>query len=611
MKVEKPRPKIDVQSSAATRDEPKTSARVATPLDEAAETQDTATTQKPGEALDPQVTATQFTDGVTTVVETSAAPAVAPRRSIFTRKRPRVVIDDRLGRLALSLVLAILLWFYVANLENPAQTTSFKGLNVEVRGTGQNLRIINSLPTVEASIQAPQNLMTNLRQADVHPYIDIRGLAAGVHEVPVRVETNGLQGGSVSASVDPGQVQVQLEIEATKVFSVVVQLNGTPAMGYRTDVPQVEPGSVRVTGAQDAVNRIKQVIVPVDVDAKASTQQGQRNPVAIDDAGKEVTGVTFDPPTVQVSVPIKLLFNYKSVPVRVPIVGQPAPGLAPVVKWQPTNVTVCCSPSVLESLQSLETVPVGITGTTSSVVTTTELILPPDVELYPGQSRVISVTVDIEVLQSTLDIPVAPTVAGLPPGYVATISPDRISVTLAGTFNQLQSISPSDVKAIVDVSGRGAGTFDLPLQTTAPQGVRVQGLSQDKVTVTLIAPTPIPPTPTLTVAPTPSTAPTIEPTATVPEVLPPTIPIHTLTPTPTLTHTPTLTPITTPSFTPTVTAVPASQTPTRPPTALPPASATQAPPSPTMSPSPTLPQATATLTVSPTATPRLAVESNP
>lgn len=611
MKVEKHRHELDAKRQEPVSTSLDVDARVGevipvVPVEDELSTADVASSVGAGDTLDAQIRPGHFPDGVTTVVDTGRTARIASKGGLLPRGLPVIQIDDRLGRLLLSLLLAVLLWFYVTNLENPAQTTSFKGLNVEVRNIGENLRVINSIPTVDTTIQAPQNLMTNLRQNDLHPYIDLQGLDAGVHQVPVRIDTNGLQGNSVSAGVDPGQVQVQLEVQASMIFPPAVQLNGTPAMGYRTDPAQVVPGSVRATGAQDAVSRIKQIVVPVDIDAKASTQQGQRTPMALDADGKEITGLTFDPPTVQVTVPVKLLFNYKSVPVRVTLVGQPAPGLAPVVKWEPTNVTVCCSPSVLEGLQSLGTVPVGITGTTSRVVTTTELILPTNVELYPGQTRIISVTVEVEVLQSTLDIPVGPTVEGLPPGYSATTSPDRVSVTLAGTFNQLQGIKPSDVRAFVDVSGQESGTITLTLQTSAPKGVRVQKVTPDKLAVTLIPPTPVPPTPvpptpvpptqTATRIPTATSVPTSQPTSTVAVVAPP---ADTLTPVRTATALPTGVP---------PTKLPTASPAVAPPTPLPP---TQVPPTLTSTLTPP-PSSTATAPL-PTATPipRPAGDANP
>src|SRR5206468_7163293 len=159
--------------------------------------------------------------------------------------------------------------------------------------------------------------------------------------------------------------------------------------------------------------RATHVVVQVDVDGKASTQQGLKAPVALDANGQEVKGLAFDPPTVQVVVPIKLLLNYKAVPVRVPLLGQPAPGYGvSLIAIDPTNVAVCCSPN-LETLQFLNTQPVAITGTTTSVITSTKLLLPAGVELYPGQPQQISVTVSVEAQQTTQLMSLVPTLDGL------------------------------------------------------------------------------------------------------------------------------------------------------------------------------------------------------
>src|SRR6476620_8104481 len=60
----------------------------------------------------------------------SAAPAEAnPKGSnVLNTILSSLSLDELLGRILLSVVLAVLLWFYVTSLENPAQTTTFRSL---------------------------------------------------------------------------------------------------------------------------------------------------------------------------------------------------------------------------------------------------------------------------------------------------------------------------------------------------------------------------------------------------------------------------------------------------------------------------------------------------
>jgi YbbR domain-containing protein len=433
------------------------------------------------------------------------APVVTPRLSI-----PELNIDDRLGRILLSIVLAILLWFYVARSENPPAFTQFTDMAIEVRGLTSSLKVTNPVPTVVARVRAPQDLLGTLTKPSIEPYLDLAGLQEGVHEVPVRAEISSRRASEVSVDFTPRTVQVQLEVQISKTLPVEVRTVGTPAIGYGLQPAQVSPAEVTLQGSTDAVGRVQAVIVQVNVDGRAGTQQGSMTPMAVDGEGREVTGVTFAPEAVDVVVPIKLLLNYRTVPVSVPLEGQPAPGYRVAsITMEPNNVTVCCSPNDLEDLEFLNTEPVPITGTTSTIVTSTRLVLPSNIELYPGQPNEIKVTVKVEVLTTTWQLAVAPTVEGVADNLSAVVSPNQLQLTLAGTFAQLQSLSPSDIRAIVNVQGRAAGTYSLRPQIVLPQGIKLDRLAPDEVTVTLIAPTPVP-TPTATPLP-PSSTPTPQP----------------------------------------------------------------------------------------------------
>ncbi len=443
---------------------------------------------------------------------------------------PGLSLDDRLGRLALSIVLSLLLWFYVLNLENPEQTTNFKGLAVELRGTGPDLKVINPIPTVDSVVQAPQNVMGTLNQADIRPYIDLSGLTEGVHEIPVRVEINGGRAGVMQVTLSPRVVQVQIEAQTSTQQVVTVKTIGTPAFGYALDPAEVKPGQVRVIGSRGAVARVAEVVVPVDVDEKAGTQRGLRTPVALDNDGKEITGLSFEPEEVEVTVPINLLFTYKVVRVIPQVIGQPAPGYRILaITFNPTLVTACCRPDVLETLDSLDTTPVTITGSTTTMTATTELILPEGVELYPGQKKNVDVTVTFERQVTTLQVSVAPSVEGLSNGFSAVVSPSGLDLVLSGTFSQLQGLKPADVRVFVSVQGRGPGTYELQPQIVLPEGMSLERATPDKIAVTITAPTPVPPTPTVPPTSQPTAQPTPQATA-----LPPTQTVQVVVATPTL-----------------------------------------------------------------------------
>lgn len=439
-------------------------------------------------------------------------------------------LDERLGRIILSGVLAVLLWFYVTGLENPAQLTSFRGLTVEMRGMEANLKAINTVPpvTVDVSFQAPQNVLSTLESNDIRPYVNLSGLGGGVHRVLVQVDfRGGIENSLSNLSVTPADIQVQLEVQATRSFTVEASIVGTPAFGYELEQAQIDPGVVSVSGSESAIERIVSVIATVDVADKVTTQRGLRSPVALDANGQEIAGLIFAPATVQVIVPIKGSLSNRLVPVRVPILDNPAPGYSvDDIKIEPTNVTLCCAPNnILEEVDSVSTNPVSIAGITGSIVTTTTLILPAGVELYPGQSNTVTVTVSVQTFDTTWQISVSPVLQGLPEGFAAVVSPTSIDLTLSGTFAQFQALTPADVSATIDVTPLDAGTYEITPVINIPADITLVSVNPPNVTLSIIAPTPVPPTPTSTPTTEPTPLPTftaVEPTATETEVVLPT-----------------------------------------------------------------------------------------
>lgn len=506
-------------------------------------------------------------------------------------------LDERLGRILLSIVLAVLLWFYVTGLENPSQATIFRGLQLEVRGLQQNLKIVNTdpLPTIDVSFQAPQNVLSSLSSTDIHPYIDLTSLAAGVHRVPVVVDFNGNIANTINnLTISPPNYQVQLEVQASETFTVETSVIGTPAFGYGAEQAQVEPSQVTVTGSESSINRIARVVVTVDIDQKAATQRGFNIPVALDSSDQPIQGLIINPPTVQVTVPIKLLLSNRLVPVRVPISGNPAPGYSVNdIKIDPTNVLICCAPgNILEDIDSVSTEPVSISGTVSTIIANPGLILPAGVQLYPGQSSTITVTVSVRTFDTTWQLSVSPVVQGLADGYSSVLSPTSLDLTLAGTFAQFQALTPDDVKASINAANLGGGTYEVTPNVTFPQGIRLVSSNPPTVTLSIIPPTPVPPTPTNTPTNTPT-------------------PTHTLTPNPELTATPTPSITNTPVNTPTAVATPIPTfQPSIPPTPTNSGQPGTATPANTPAPPP-LPTSTATIAPTSTVTPTTGIVATP
>jgi len=473
-----------------------------------------------------------------------------PRRSLARRLWPGW---ERISRLILAFLIAALLWFYVLNLENPAGSANYNRIPITPRGLAGNLRLANELGTATITVGAPADVLARLSATDFVTAVDLTGRSAGTYRVPVEVVPPT---GVTSAAAEPAVVAVQIEEVAERTLAVQVRALGRPGLGYRIETQQVRPTQVVVRGRKDAVAQIDALVAEVDVEGKQGTQAGDVRPKVIDFAGHEITGVDFNPQYVNVTIAIQQLLGYKTLPIRVPVEGAPAPGYRVTdIAIAPTTLTAYGLPAVLEPLNSLETLPLSINGATQTVTRDISVTLTNSLTLYPpGTSNLINVRVSIEEISTKTSLSVLLDRTGLAPGLTTVESPDRVDVTLSGPFDALQTLKPDSVRATLDLSSYGEGTHRITPAITLPPHTTLKGVDPPAVTVTISSL----PTPTATATPTalpPPTATLPPPTATLPAVLPrvdpaPSSPYGTPVPVATPTPIPTLTPIRVPPVIP-------------------------------------------------------------
>jgi YbbR domain-containing protein len=180
----------------------------------------------------------------------------------------------------------------------------------------------------------------------------------------------------------------------------------------------------------------------------------------------------------------------------------------------PVGVVVFSSnPQLVNNLPGyVETQSIDLTGKEDDFETLVDLNLPTGISVV-GDPKVL-VQVSIAAIESSLAISLPVEVIGLDPGLEASAIPAIVDVILSGPVPILNTLGPTDVRVVVDLTGYDVGTYQfIPDVNILP--VRVQKVSMLPSTVEI----------TITIAPTPTQSGTPNGTVT---------PLRTATPTPTL-----------------------------------------------------------------------------
>jgi YbbR domain-containing protein len=409
-------------------------------------------------------------------------------------------LTTNLRTFLLAFALALIVWVAAVTAANPDETQTYpKPIPIEFIGQDPSLVMTGTVTRqVQVTLRAPHSIWENLLSGEVsiHAIVDLTGLKSGTKtvEVQIQIATQPVR----IVSVTPQKFDLSLEQLVTTTMPVELILNGEPAIGYKTGDVVLDPAEVVISGPESFVAKVKHVRANLDVtNARQSIETSL--PIRIEtESGSLVEGVSVHPDSIQVSLPVAQQGGYRDLAVKVMITGKLASGYRLTdITASPLTVTVYSEDiPLIESLPGyVETTTLDLSGVSNNIATKLSLDLPSGVLLIGDQT----VSVQIEIVPIEDSRPIAfrqVEVIGLSPGLKVQISPTTVDVILAGPLPVLNSLQPSDVHVLLDLSGLTAGTYQLtPAVIVAEQEVTVQSILPGTVEVIITKGTALTPTP--------------------------------------------------------------------------------------------------------------------
>ncbi len=397
-----------------------------------------------------------------------------------------------------ALLLALAVWLAAVTAADPDQVRAYPTpVHIDVIGQDPGLVINGTLPKqVELTLRAPQSVWDQLtaRPDAIHAVLDLSGLSAGVHTVNVQIQIAMRPVQIVSAT--PSSVTVKMEPLVTHTLPLQSEINGQPAIGFQAGQLTVDPQQVVLAGPQSVVDRVTHATVQIDI---TGIREGfdQSLPIqALDENNRPVNGLTIQPQSAHVTLPVTRQGGFRDLAVKVVVRGQVASGYRlDSISVSPPVVTVYSSnPDLVNALPGVvETQPLDLEAAKDNVTLRVPLNLPGGVSAVGDQTVVIQA--GISPIQSSLTISGQHIeIAGLPSNMQAQVLPETMDVILSGPLPVLNTLSRQDVHVTVNVAGLAVGSYQLtPTVQILASNVTVESLLPGTVEVILtpaITPTP-------------------------------------------------------------------------------------------------------------------------
>lgn len=284
----------------------------------------------------------------------------------------------------ISLAMAVILWAYVTNLENPLQERDFRVNLVAV--DLPNDMVIEQIPErISIKVQSHTTPMGGLVAEDFKATVNLADVSLGENSLTVEVTApNRVK----ITKINPEQVQVVVDKLVQKQLPVELVLKGKPQEGFSMGEPSLTPTSVLASGSARLLDSIATVPVTVDVTG-ASQSIDYSLPLSLQG------DIQLSPAVVRVVIPLNVATPYKTVPVQLNTTGNPGEDLEVVsTGLNPTSVAVYAPAEVLDQINSISTKALSLEGIDGNIRRVLELQLPPGVILL--QPNQVEATVEVK-----------------------------------------------------------------------------------------------------------------------------------------------------------------------------------------------------------------------
>jgi YbbR domain-containing protein len=397
-------------------------------------------------------------------------------------------LGKNLTSLILSLLLAIVVWTSAVTSANPNIERELT-IPLEVIQPATDIAIVDPLPeTVTINILAPESIILQLEEDNlITANINLTDIEAGTYRFPVKVNIPDQLKPIRILDQTPKQLELKISNLISKSLSIAIQIEGEPAIGYKTGRLEWDQVRATVTGQETKVNQIATVIGILDISDVRETISTDLEIEAQDENGVPVDGVTVEPSIVHVNQVISLQGGYRNVAVNVTTVGIVEPGyrFTSITPAPPTVMVFSEDPQLVELLPGyVNTSPLDLTGVDGYLETILELDLPNGVSVV-GDPTVL-VQVNITALETNLSISREVEIIGLLPGLSAEASPIQVSVRVSGPVPILENLTLRDIRVVVDLSNLDVGTHTVsPTVEILPADVIREDISPTTVEIVI------------------------------------------------------------------------------------------------------------------------------
>ena len=376
--------------------------------------------------------------------------------------------------IALSLLIAIVFWLYVDDVQGSKISETYYRIPIEFIGAEYTLPNRGLMLTegeditIDLKLSGPRILISGLDKSDIRIQVDLTNISAvGTYTLnyeilfPDNVDRSRISREYASRSM----VTVKIEELYTKTVPVEVSVSGEVADGYiyMAERLVLDPANLVVSGREKDVEKVAAARIKLDLTGATSSISRKFDYELLDAEGNviEAEGIRLSDNQIQVDAPVYLV---KTLNLTVKFKESPGSSLEDVDwKLEQNTVEVAGEAASLENKEDILLGEIDL----SSLLSDTEMVL--DISLPAGTvnlsgytTTTLTITFSDNLATKALSVSNISAV-GLSEGQSFDRLTSSVEVMLRGPADEVEQVTAEDVRVVVDLEEYTSnGTYSVP-----------------------------------------------------------------------------------------------------------------------------------------------------
>lgn len=382
---------------------------------------------------------------------------------------------NKLLYIGLSLLIAVIFWFFVDSEQGHNTTQTYYNIPVEFIGETDTLPSRGLMlttgadATVDLELRGPRTVISDLSREDITLQVDLTSITAtGTFSMtydlllPDEIPRSSVTTERASRST----ITVTIEELFEKTVPVKVSVAGEVADGYIYMAERMiaEPSELTLSGREEDVDQVVSAQVMLDLSGATSSVNQEFDYILLDGQGNEVSGenITVSSRRIEISAPVYLV---KTLELTVDFTESPGSALEDLQDWYlgVTSIEVAGEAANLEGVDDILLATVDLSTLLSDTEMPLEITIPAGCVNISGITSTTLTILFKDTLETRAFTVSNISAIGLSQTQNFSRMTNSVEVLLRGDAQELEQVTTDDIRIVVDLTPyEDNGTYSVP-----------------------------------------------------------------------------------------------------------------------------------------------------